>query len=46
MSGGPGEKNLLLAGYYAAKKMVPHEVELPSTWEDLVKKSKDYNKLN
>lgn len=46
VSGGPGEKNLLLAGYYAAKKMVPHEVELPSTWEDLVKKSKDYNKLN
>ena len=37
VSGGPGEKNLLLAGYYAARKMAAQEVELPSSWKSLVK---------
>jgi len=41
VSGGPGEKNLLLAGFSTARKMVPQEVELPFNWKTLARESKE-----
>lgn len=43
VSGGPGEKNLVLGGFYSLAKLMPVEVELPSSWKDLVKESKKDN---
>lgn len=39
VSGGPGEKNLLLSGFYAMKNLVSQEVELPSMWKTLIQES-------
>ncbi len=40
VTGGPGEKNLVLEGWYAMKNLTHKEVELPAMWDTLVEEAR------
>jgi hypothetical protein len=37
-AGGPGEKSMLIPGWFAAEKVVSKEVRLPADWDELLEK--------